>query len=192
MLEHEGVEYARVTEVLQPWTSFGHIDPGVLRRKAELGTAVHEAIYDYLMGDAPVLPVAGYGYLDSFKQWKDALNPEYVLMEQRLYDNELMLTGAIDALVKMPYEDLPVLVDYKTSAQESPTVWPMQAHLYQHLLKVNDRPTADRFLFLRLNKDGKPPKVHIYKWDEYTLEVCLQAVRTFWEKKSLHVDNNQE
>lgn len=190
MLEYQGIQYARVTEVLKPFTSFDHIDPVVLQRKAELGSHVHDAIHDCCRGEAPVLTANAYGYFESFQHWKDVIKPEFIRLEQRLYCKSLRLTGQLDALVKMPYEDLPVILDYKTSSQESPTVWPMQAHLYNQLLKANGISCSDRFLFLKLNKDGKPPAAFVYYFDAYTHQVCMKAVHDFWKSHHVHVDIN--
>lgn len=182
-MEYEGKIYARVSEVLSPFTSFDHIDPKVLRRKAELGTAVHEAIHDFLIGEAPIVPMEGQGYFDSFLAWNNALKPEFLEMEQRYYSDELRLTGMMDALIKMPYSNEIMLVDYKTSVQESPTVWPMQGCLYRKLLALNGKKTADRVLFLRLHKEGDLPRPHIYYHNAYEELKCLEAVKKFWGKQ---------
>ena len=190
MLTFEGVEYARVSDIIRPFTNFSGIDEGVLRRKAELGSAVHEAIDEYLKGDIPVLPLNGMGYFESFKRWYGQVRPEYLAREQRYYDKELKITGCIDGLIQMPFDKTPVLLDYKTSVKESPVTWKMQAHLYKHLLNVNEVSSGNRFLFLRLNRYGELPYVHVYYECPAIHQKCVQSIHDFWKKYNNSMDDN--
>lgn len=194
MIEYAGIQYARVSDIIRPFVDFSHIDPEVLQRKADLGSQVHEAIDDFLKGSFPCLSRKALGYFDSFRQWFYTLHPRFLVTEQRYYHKELRLTGQIDAIVVMPHEKVPVLVDYKTSSQESPVSWSMQAHLYKMLLLHNGHPVADRFLFLRLHKDGELPKAHIYHYDKDTETKCLMAISKFWKKKENNtcIDKSEE
>jgi hypothetical protein len=182
MLSHNGKNYARVSEVISPFADFSGIDPEVLDRKARLGTQVHEIIKDDIDGKFPIVTPDSLGYFQSYEKWTENVRPVFLESETRYYDEAKMLTGCIDALVKLHGEEEAVLVDFKTSAQQSPITWPMQAHLYQHLLKVNGKPTAPRFLFLKLDKTGALPQVFQYKFDPNILRKCYQAIEDFWGK----------
>lgn len=181
MLEHNGKWYARVTEVLSPLNNFSHIDPKVLANKARIGTSVHTAIEEDIAGGFPCPDADGMGYFNSYLRWVKEVKPVFTSSEQRYFDEERMLCGQIDALVNMGYnQGLPSLVDFKTSAQESKTVWPMQAHLYNYLLKANGVAVNPCFLFVKLDKAGGLPKVFSYAWDSNTQAKCLEAVDNFW------------
>lgn len=183
MIKHEGKWYARVTEVLQPYTDFGHIDPKVLKNKCDIGTRVHEAIENYINENRDgAMQDDVRGYFKSFHEWSLATECEILYSEERYYDHTLRITGKIDSIINLG-NGLPVLVDYKTSAAESPITWPMQAHLYFHLLKVNDIDVEPRFLFLKLDKNGRLPKVFEYKYSDNRMAGCIAAVKDFWEPK---------
>jgi hypothetical protein len=186
MLEYQGRQYARVSEILAPFSDFGHIDPKVLAKKAALGTHVHQAIHDYITLEFPVLNEKEMGYFESFKRWVDAVKPYFVETERRLYDEDKRITGCIDALITLPGSKDLILVDYKTSVQESPIVWPMQAHLYSHLISYQDNPywesrLTGRFLFVKLDKGGKNPTVYEYAWERNTHIKCMNAIDEFWK-----------
>jgi len=184
MLEFNGKLYARVSEVISPFVSFDGISKEVLERKASLGTRVHNAIQDEIEGNFPVVGFQEKGYVQSFEQWKNSLLPTFIKTEVRCYCDEKMLTGCIDALVKLEGEEKAIIVDWKTSVNESPLTWPMQAHLYFYLLKQSGMEVAPRFLFVKLDRHGGLPKVFQYKLDSSILQSCLQAVDDFWERNS--------
>lgn len=185
MLIYNGKNYARVSDIISPFNDFSKIDPEVLKKKADLGTRVHDAIKDLINDDFPVITPDIFGYVESFQQWRELIKPTFLESEMRYYDETKMLTGCIDALIKMEFEDKAILIDFKTSAQESPITWPMQAHLYQYLLSTANKNIASRFLFLKLDKQGQFPKVFSYRFDVNILRKCLLSVDTFWEKTRL-------
>lgn len=191
MLEHNGKVYARVSNILKPFVDFGDIDPLVLERKAALGTRIHEAIKSEIQGELPVVGLQEGGYFKSFELWRAAIQPTFVMTEKRVYCDDKMLTGCVDALIKLKGNDECVLVDWKTSVAESPVTWPMQAHLYAYLLEVSGIPVAPRYLFVKLDRFGGLPKVFQYKFDSSLLKRCLQAVDDLWEtEKSKSVADN--
>ncbi len=187
MLEYNGKWYARVSDVLAPLKDFGHINPDVLKNKQEIGTMVHQAISDDVAGDFPILTLSSHGYYRSYLLWKETVNPAFLLSEKRFFHHELRLTGCIDALVRLPHSSLPTLVDFKTSAMEDPQTWPLQAHLYAHLMEMPQQ-LASHFLFIKLDKGGKAPKVFSYLYDTNTMNRCLDLVGQFWSsQEGLHV-----
>ncbi len=185
MLENNGKMYARVSDILSAFNDFSGIDPIVLKNKANLGTRVHECIKQIIDGDFPVVTPDILGYVQSFQEWVKLINLTFLESEMRYYDDTKMLTGCIDALIKLEGEEKAILIDFKTSAQESPVTWPMQAHLYQYLLSTANKIIAPRFLFIKLDKTGKLPKVFQYRFDLNILRKCLCEVDKFWEKSRL-------
>lgn len=186
MIEHEGKMYARVSDILSPFNDFSKIDPSILSNKAKIGTSVHEAIADDIEGEFPFLDEQTMGYFESYDAWKFQIKPTFLKSEMRYFDEERMITGQIDTLIDIPNKSmLPTLVDFKTSAQESREVWPMQGHLYGYLLSKNGILVAPRYLFVRLNKYGHLPDVFEYQYSENTYARCMNAVNDFWERNKV-------
>ena len=181
MIEHNGKMYARVSEILRPHTDFSHIDPEVLANKARIGTETHKAIEEDIKGIFPSPPPECQGYFDSFSKWKERLSPSFEPSETRFFCHEKMICGQIDTLVKFPGENDLVLVDFKTSASESPKVWPMQAHLYHYLLMQNSIKVAFRYLFVKLDKYGQIPMVFQYGFSPSVRMDCMKAIDHFWK-----------
>ncbi len=180
MIVHNEKRYARVSEVLSCFSDFSHIDPEVLQNKANIGTKVHKAIEDDIGDVFPTLDARTIGYFESYKAWKQETSPKFDKSEQRFYCHEKMITGQIDSLVHYGWSfQVPVMVDFKTSVQESKVVWPMQAHLYAYLLAVNGISVQPRYLFIKLNKFGKLPEVFEYFWDPNIHAKCMDE---FWKK----------
>ena len=184
MYEHEGKQYARVTDILKPFTDFSHIDPEVLVNKARIGTNVHQAIADDIAGDMPCLAKDEMGYFTSYLRWKEEVSHKVTQTERRYYDEKNMVTGQIDALMDFGYvSGLPTLVDFKTSAIESKIAWPMQAHLYVDLLAQNGQLAHPMSLFIKLEKTGAMPRVYSYLWNVNTHLKCMDAIKAFWESQ---------
>jgi len=184
-------KYARVSQILATIQDFSHINQQVLKAKQIVGTNVHSAIQDTVDGLFPVVTTKENGYLQSFEKWFDLEKPEFIIKENRYYDDTLMLTGQVDAVLKMNGKLGPVLVDWKTSVKESAIVWPMQAHFYHYLLKQNSIDIGEQFLFVKLDPNGKLPKVFEYKFDQVTWDKCREITAKFWENCEI-VDNNTD
>lgn len=180
MITHNGKQYARVTSILRPFSPYGHIHKDVLSNKARIGTEVHEAIAQEIAKELFVLNKDTHKYFDSFEKWNDRLTPEYVHSEKRYFCDEKMITGQIDAVIRFPGSPKLILVDFKTSAEESPKIWPMQSHLYNHLLVANGIEVDSRFLFIKLDKYGNFPKVFCYDFNKATHNLCMKAIDDFW------------
>ena len=182
MITYGDATYVRVSEVLKEIEDFSGIYPHILERKAKIGTEVHCAIQNYMLGEFPIYGPECEGYMDSFIKWHTRLAPELVHCEQRFFDPLLKLTGCVDAIARIPGNPLPSLIDFKTSAQEAPIKWPMQAHLYYHLAKSAGIDLDPTFLFIKLDKHGNNPQVFRYEFNSSYMRKCLDLVDKFWEK----------
>ncbi len=181
MIEHNGKQYARVSDILRPFGNYAHIDPFVLANKARIGTSVHEAIEDDIKGNFPCPPSDGVGYFDSYIAWRQYMHPTFIKSEERYFDDERMITGQVDAVVSFNGGGLwPSLVDFKTSVTEAKEVWPMQAHLYASLLAKNGIMVNPKMLFVKLHPNGAMPMVYTYSWDPNIYAKCMNAVEDFW------------
>lgn len=182
-MEIDGKKYVRASEILAPLLDFRAIPKDVLEKKALIGTLVHNFISEEINGNFPVLVASGkeVGYIKSFHAWKETAGVEFAASEVRYCCDKRRLTGCIDALVKLEGKKEAVLVDFKTSAQESPITWPMQAHLYYYLLTQSRVKVQKRFLFVKLHRYGKMPTVFQYEFDAKLLKRCLELVDEYWE-----------
>jgi len=171
--------YTRVSSILGQWDTFGHIDKAVLQNKADLGTRVHEAIDNHHKGLFVPLDDKANWYFESYIRWDRLTNAKIVKNEERYYCDKLMITGQIDALIELPGESKPVLVDYKTSANESPKIWPLQACFYHYLVTQTGLDISDRLIFLKLDKNGELPKVYEYKYTKQLWSICHSAWLTY-------------
>ena len=195
--------YTRVSEILDRLRDRSEIDPRVLRVKGQIGTEVHGNIKSEKSDGIPTFedyPVInpwsgeitrwekrGMGYFRSFSQWDKAYKPMYNLMEQRFYDNDLMITGQIDALVDIPkpyYEGRWTLIDFKCSAHIDKEIWNMQAHFYWYLLSQNRIEIEPEFTWIQLKKDGKPPTTCTFQFDTNVLSRCMEEARKYFEEKA--------
>lgn len=175
-------KHARVSQILSLINDFSHIDPIVLAAKAQIGTNVHTAIHKTILGkDENFFGREGL-YVQSFRQWRRTVSPSFDILETRYYDDDKMITGQIDALVKLEGSDKKVLVDWKTSSNANHETWPIQGHLYRHLLVKNGIDNmADHFLFVQLDKRGGFPTVHLYKFDEMIHNRSMRLIDLYWE-----------
>ncbi len=170
------VKYYRVSTILDKYNDFSFVDEKVLKEKQQVGTAVHDFIESICCGSIAFSEGRETGYVNSFIKWYEIVKPQYMLMEERFFDDELRITGKIDAIVKI--EDSLYLLDYKTCASKSKT-WRMQAHFYKYLVEKTNLKISDTMLFLRLDANGGQPFLHTYSFSQNTLNGCKQAARDF-------------
>lgn len=170
--------YTRISSILAQWDKFGHIDPQVLAKKCAIGTEIHSCIENYTQHGIESV-AKDYGYFDSYRIWAKDSEIINVSAEQRLYCDRLKITGCLDAIIKFPGKGELVIVDYKTSAQESPKTWPIQACFYHYLAIQNGIPVGDRVIFLKLDKEGKLPKVFEYHYSTQLMNVCMSALNCY-------------
>ncbi len=182
-LIHDGKTYARVSDVIAPYTDFSGIPDAVLENKAKIGTEVHDAIDLILQDELPIFSDKARPYVESFLKWKNQVSPTFSFGEKRLFCQEKMVTGRIDGLVLMPNSTIPMLVDYKTSVQES-KAWVMQAHLYYYLLKSNGYVVANSMIFVKLDKFSGLPKCYLYSYNSNTNAQCMEAISKYWKNNA--------
>lgn len=182
MLEFNGKKYARVSEIVTPPGCFDHIDPTVLKKKAQVGTEVHDAIHDELTECFPIVNSRTEKYFTSFLEWLKVISPFQVIeSEKRYFCDDKMITGQIDGLITIAGEKLPTLIDFKTSAQASPS-WQLQGHLYHYMISKHSEQISPRFLFVKLNPNGGLPTVIEYHFNKNTLNHCFDLVDSYWAK----------
>ncbi len=193
------IGYTRISDILGRLKDRSGINQLVLKDKANIGTEVHHNIHmDYL--DIPAHfemhsvrrpfdgqfireEARGEGYFNSYLTWKEGKDPVYSIMEKRFYDDELMITGQVDALLVT--ESGLRLIDFKCSYSPDNEIWPMQAHFYYYLLKQNGIDVEPVFSFMQLKKDGKKPTIYDYTLDQNILSRCIEEAIRYQEEKNL-------
>lgn len=176
--------YTRVSEILSQWDKISGIDQTVLERKRDLGTNVHESIDSFSKGFPSVLTdEEGGKYFSSFLVWNSLKNPTFVETELRLYDDDLKITGCIDAILKFPDSDDIILIDWKTTYNADKLNWPLQASFYLTLLEKVYSKNISKALFVKLDKNGEMPKEYFFEQSEYLKNVCSQALGTYLYQK---------
>lgn len=189
--------YLRVSEVLSRLRDRTNINPLVLADKQDIGTEVHNNIHMDSLGvpaEFNMYPVRnpmtgsvnrqeerGEGYFNSYLHWKKENKPLYSIMEQRLYCDNIMITGQIDAL--MIKNKRLCLVDFKCSHTADEEIWEMQGHFYIYLLERNGIETDSDFYFLKLDKSGKKPIVYNFFYNQNILSKCIAEAQKTWEEK---------
>lgn len=177
-------EYVRVSDIIGHLQDFSKIDPKVLDAKAKLGTNVHAAIGQLVTGEFPYLESEkAVGYLRSYERWHAEHKPQYLRMEQRLYCDNLMITGQMDAIVSVG-NDQHMLIDFKCSYKPSPDIWTLQAHFYHYLCKVNSIPTSNKMTWINLQKDGGKPKILTFEYSDDIMQKCIDMAHKFWEDRA--------
>lgn len=171
--------YTRVSQILGQWDKFGHIDPDVLSKKADLGTNVHACIYSYLTSGLYGIDLDYLCYFESFLKWHETTQAKYIRAEERLYCERFKITGQVDGVYQIPSKKGLTIVDYKTSAAESPKIWPLQAAFYHWLCKVNDIDILPDVIFLKLDPKSNLPKAYIYTVDESLMNIALSALNCY-------------
>jgi|GEM_PF-254636 hypothetical protein len=151
----------RVTEILRPFTTYDQVPREILERAAARGTSVHALCAGIAKGNwipDGMIDEDLLGYVNSFKQWKDAQVKEFVIIEKRYTDFENQFTGQLDFVVKCTNDKL-YLVDLKTSATHQKT-YPVQMAAYNRLLMQNNI-FVEGAMLVYLDKGGEFPDIEL-------------------------------
>lgn len=175
--------YTRVSDILKAWENWDAIPQETLERKQKIGTEVHEAIHMHNCCLPVMVSPEAEPYFESFLKWKETTGAIITKSEERLYCDEVHITGCPDAIVKMPYEDLPMLVDWKTSSsftKPMARIWALKGIFYLMLLKYNGVVSLNtRYIFVQLDPDGKRPHVREFFYSEKMLTSAIEALNTY-------------
>jgi len=105
-----------VTTVMRPLNEalYKGIDEEVMRLAAARGTAIHNAVENYVLYGVEDIESIHRGYFDGFLKWWDDYKPEPMATESRMYHKFLRYAGTAD--LPCMINGRKVLIDYKTSA----------------------------------------------------------------------------
>lgn len=127
-----------VSDIFSPLEDFSKVNPEVLRRKAKIGSLVHEytELLDY--GEE----IHGFeveeevrGYVLSYSRFLHDYSPEWTAIEKPLYSEEFNFAGTLDRLGFI--DGKKTLVDIKTASSVTPRtkiIWAAKLQAYSVLL----------------------------------------------------------
>src|SRR5271163_3329415 len=127
--------YLRVTEVLQPFSTLGNIDPNTLANAADRGTRVHAYCESYALGLFVFdIDLDCNNYFSVYKDWFDSMVKEVIHTETRCNSKKYRLSGAFDMIAILKGDSKPSLIDIKTPALGSLS-WQLQTAAYRMLAR---------------------------------------------------------
>ena len=165
-----GAEIPSVTTIMKPLSAslYHGVDDEVLRKAAERGTAVHNAIENYLQFGIVDIAPEYQGYMDAFLKWLEDFDVKPLATESRVYHKTLRYAGTADmpAIVNGQV----ICVDYKTSASVNKMLTGIQLEAYakayeSHGIKFDGK------AILHLKGNGKYSWVYYDKNDIESWEV---------------------
>lgn len=150
-----GLFIPSVTTVMKPLSDdvYGGIDEQVLNRAAARGTAVHNAIENYVKFDIEDISPEHAGYFEAFLKWFKEHKVQPYGNEIRLYHKSLMYAGTTDMTASV--DGIDTLVDFKTSAAVQKMLCGVQLEAYDRAIQSHTGGKGfDRKAILHLKKDG--------------------------------------
>lgn len=143
-----------VTTIMQPLTDdvYGSIRDEVLHRAALRGTAVHNAIENYVKFGIEDIPPEHAGYFNGFLKWYSEHKVKPYGTEIRLYHKALLYAGTTDMVAEV--DGLDTLVDFKTSASVQPMLCGVQLEAYDRAAQSLEMGEFKQKIIVHLKKDG--------------------------------------
>lgn len=179
-----GLVLPSVTTIMKPLSEdvYGSIDEQVLNRAAQRGTAVHNAIENYIKFGIEDIPPEHEGYFKAFLKWFEEHNVVPYGTEIKLYHKGLMYAGTADMAASV--DGIDTLVDFKTSASVSKMLGGVQLEAYDRALASHDSEMKfGQKLILHLKKDGKYEVVPFVNGvDCWRVFTALLTVRNYKQK----------
>ena len=151
----------------------------ILNYKKDLGTDVHAAIAADSKGEFYPLDDEAKPYFESYLKWKGAVKPIAKLVERRFNAPSLKLSGQPDMLATIAHSPLPVIIDFKNTANEDPYKWKLQAAFYALLADLNGIKCYEIASFVRLDKEGNMPKSISYLLTPDVFTAAMSAYNLF-------------
>ncbi|MBQ4447399.1 MAG: hypothetical protein II897_03805 [Clostridia bacterium] len=119
-----------VTTVMRPLSQalYKDVDEKILNEAANRGTAIHNAIENYILYGVKDVPECYEGYFEAFRTWYKDMNPEPLATECRVYHKSLLYAGTAD--LPCLIDGKRILVDHKTSATVNRMLTGVQLEAY--------------------------------------------------------------
>lgn len=142
-----------VTTLMKPLSDdfYRAVTPEVLDRAARRGTAIHNAIENYIEFGVQDIPPQYAGYFEAFVQWWERRKPEPLALERRVYHKILRYAGTADLICMI--DGRLTLVDYKSSAKINEKLCAVQLEGYDRAFESHGVKIEQR-LILHLSNEG--------------------------------------
>lgn len=147
----DGVELPSVTTITSVLSSLEYkgVDPEILKKAGEKGSAVHKAIEDYLLWGEYELNIQYEPYMEQFKKALEKEKFETKKTEFKLTNGEIC--GTLDNMSSLSGDV--IIIDYKTTATIHKKLLEAQFGGYKILCDSNNI-KVDKWYGLFLNKKG--------------------------------------
>jgi len=167
-----GIEIPSVTQVMKPLNEsyYGGIDTGVLEKAAARGTAVHNAIENFLKFGIDDIESEYYGYYRAFKSFMFDFKPDIIGSENRIYHRVHRYAGTSD--LALGIKDKILCVDVKTSSSIVKMLTRVQLEAYSRAFSSHKAEFAGKAV-LHLKKSGQ------YSFDDYYEPMDKEAWEVF-------------
>ncbi len=155
-----GLEVPSVTTLMRPLSAavYGGIDDSIMERAAVRGTAVHNAIENWVSYGIEDIAPEFRGYFDGFLAWAKKTSPKFLGTECRLYHKILRYAGTAD--LPCIVNGKKTMVDVKTTAQLQEMLARVQLEAYVKGFESHDV-SFEQKAILHLGRDGSH-KFEIY------------------------------
>lgn len=167
--------YRHVTDIIDIFQKFTTTKKK-LDEYADRGTQVHNAITAHLTGQFYVTNDTTASYFSAYEKFNKEVKYEIVDVQKRYFDDTLMITGEIDALLKFEGDEFPTIVDFKTSRLENKQMWQLQGAFYHHLMGVYGIKVEKKFRFLQLGGSYGMYFMREYEFTNDIMDVCYAAL----------------
>ena len=172
-----------VTTVMRPLsnTCYGGIDKAVLNEAAKRGTAVHQAIENFLLYEIDDCPIELGGYYRAFKAWFTETKPLVLATETKIYHKFFRYACTADLLCLI--DGKVTLIDFKTTTVSIDALLRVQLHAYERAFSSHGFEIEQKSALL-LGKDGEWHFKYFPKSNTETHEVfaSLLALENYKQK----------
>ena len=143
-----------VSNIMEPLrhAHYDGISEATLRNAAARGTAIHNAIENFIKFGIIDIPKDYRGYFDAFLDWWAQVQPEVIGSEIRMYHKLMRYAGTCDLLCTINGETH--LIDYKSTSSVSEMTCGVQLEAYAQALASHNVEVAHKSI-LHLKSNGK-------------------------------------
>jgi len=160
-----------VTTLMRPLSEahYGGIDPETLERAADRGTAVHQAIENYVKFSIIDIEPELEGYVNAFLAWMKDYDVKPFAAESKVYHKLLRYAGTVD--MGCEEKGVDTMVDFKTTSSIIPMLVGVQLEAYVRAEESHGMNYKNK-VALQLKSDGTyrrytgkdlPPKTECWK-----------------------------
>ncbi len=167
-----------VTTVMKPLSNslYGGIDESVMKKAAERGTIVHNAIENYIKFGVTDCLHEFIPYFNAFLRWCRDYEVEFIESEQKTYHKFMRYAGTVDLVCKI--NGMRVLVDYKTSAAINRMLTGVQTEAYARAYETHGG-RIDKKAILHLFGSGNYEFIE-YKRNDIESWITFNALMTIY------------